>query len=135
MLWCHRELGMFQELYKWIDSSLEGDVTNEVQGFCFNLIENGGLFFVELIGSSKFNKDDEDWACEEFFVAKQRAIEIPEDISGGHWEKCLESMTAILQNYLASNSLGAIKLNKVKGIGIGFIDGSLSLLTLPNSVS
>lgn len=122
---------MFQELYKWIDSSLEGDVPSEIQGFCFNLIENGGSFSVELIGSSEFDEEDEDWACEEIFEAEQRVIEIPEDVSGDHWEKCLESMTTIIQDYLASNSSGAIKLNKVKGIGIGFVDGNLSLLTKP----
>ena len=122
---------MFQDLYKWIDSSLEGELPGEIQGFCFNLIENGGSFFVELTGSSEFDEADPDWPCAEVFEAKQRAIEIPEEVSGRHWEYCLESMVKVAKNYLASSSSGALKLNSVKGVGMGFVDGDLLILTKP----
>ena len=120
---------MFQDLYKWIDASVSGDVPKDIKGFCFNLIENGGSYSVELIGSGEFSESDPDWPCDEVFEAKQRALAIPAEIAGNSWEQCLESMTALIKKYLSSGSPGAVKLKSVHGVGIGFVDGDLCILT------
>ena len=117
--------------YKWINDSLSKKLPEDIEGFSFNLIENSGDFSVELVGTSSFDEDDQDWACDEIFEPNRRAISIPEKYSELQWESCLDNMQTLLINYIKSNEKGALVLQRAQGIGIGFVDGDLVVVKKP----
>ena len=121
------------QFFEWVDKALK-TVPDSVNGFAFNLFERPWLdkvepkYGVELVGSSEFSFEDEDWACEEIFEAKPRSLEIPISYSTQEWEMCLNKMAALIKMYMESSALGAVILTNVEGVGIGFVDGDLRLL-------
>lgn len=95
----------------------------EIIALSFNLYEPYSL---ELVGSTWFDKEDEDWACEEEFEPTQRTCPdfvIPKNLK---WEKVLEIVTQILKEIFSE--LCSTKLLKVKHIAVGFVDGNLTVI-------
>ena len=123
------------EFNTWLTNSLAENVPSSVQAFSFNLFEpgpkDGVKFGIELIGADRFDKNDEDWACEEIWSPAQRQLFIPNEYSEDNWEECLKKLKALLIIYLETNSAGAARLKSVKGVGIGFVDGNLDLVLQP----
>ncbi len=115
--------------HNWLNKSLSKSIPRTVKAFNFNLYETGSNFGIELIGASEFDADDSDWACQEVFEANPRSLEIPIEYSGQTWEKCLKKMKALVLIQLNSKSLASQVLNQSKGVGIGFVDGDLQVLT------
>lgn len=115
----------------WLNQGLSENIPNEVVAFSFNLYlpagETGIKFGIEIIGAASFDVDDEDWACDEIWQSKQRWLSIPIEYSGDDWEQCLEVMSQLVVTILESNEPCAIALNS-KLIGIGFVDGNLTLI-------
>jgi hypothetical protein len=118
-------MNFLDQLFTWLQSSFTAQDTTEIRGYCFNLIENGGEFAVELIGAPEFDEEDPDWACEEAFVSTPRSIPIPQPIHEGHWEKCLANMMKVLSDYLEFDDANAQILKKADGVSTGFVDGDL----------
>lgn len=117
---------------KWLDESVPSDIPAGVRGFSFNLTEvMPGEFEVELIGAERFDRDDEDWACEEIWEPAGRSIEIPSGEAGNGWEDVLERMAGMAMDYLSKGARSGT-LKSADGIGIGFVDGNLKILWLPN---
>lgn len=57
---------MFDEVSKWLNLVLEQDIPEEVLAFCFNLYEDGeNSWSMELVGTERFDADDEAWPCDE----------------------------------------------------------------------
>ena len=111
------------QFYSWVNENLSNA---NAYAYCFNLLENCGVYSIELVGTNSFDLEDEDWACDESFEAKPRAIEIGDGFDS--WDACLWSMYDFLESYIGSNEIGANILNKSKGVGVGFVDGNLEIL-------
>ncbi|WP_462152571.1 hypothetical protein [Pseudoalteromonas xiamenensis] len=116
---------------KWINKALETEIPKEVVAFCFNLSETSVGFKMELIGSSEFDNENPDWACEEIFEAKPREIEISSKFCGKNWEQCLNNSVLLITKYLGSNQSGAKILNNSLGVAVGFVDGDLEIIKKP----
>ena len=114
---------------EWIHQSIFAHEVSAIRGYAFNLIEDGGDFYIELIGSETFDEVDPDWACDEQFEASPRSIPIPSELHCSDWERCLENMRGVVTKYLAEDFPQAQILRDAEGVGIGFIDGDLDLLT------
>ena len=74
------------------------------------------------------DEEDEDWACEEIFSTEDDLFVIPmtEDIKD--WEEALFYIKSLIEEYLNVSSYKSI-LKKLQGIGVGFVDGNVELLT------
>ncbi|WP_431113072.1 hypothetical protein [Variovorax paradoxus] len=121
----------FEETFRtWVAASLAEAIPTVVKAFVFNLLEYGetpsGRFGIELVGTGIFDEDDSDWACYEVWEPSVRRLEIPLGFSGSSWEECLERVTSLLMTGLNSPDLGP-KLKQGAAIGIGFVDGDLSV--------
>lgn len=118
---------MFDEVSKWLDSVLEQNLSEEVAAFCFNLYDDGeNTWSMELVGTKRFDADDEEWPCDEitdFGTRKEPfAWEKPTE-----WDKALEEMRGILTRYLENGKFANVLKSKA-GVGIGFVDGDLEIL-------
>lgn len=121
----------FDDSFKaWLTSSLNTGVPEPVRAFAFNLCElqdSNSPFGVELIGSSDFDFEDSDWACDEVWAATPRMLEIPVAFSSSSWETCLAAVKRLVRAALDGDSAGKI-LKTSEGVAVGFIDGDLDLL-------
>ena len=103
-----------------IDS--QENLPNDIVALNFNISEP---YELELIGSSWYDDEDPDWACDDDFVPNDCFLpleEIPEEV---HWEQVLSMITEILKEIVAENS---IKLFNVQHIAVGFVDGDLEIV-------
>ena len=115
----------YKEFEKWVDSSLNTELPENVVAFCFNLYDDcNGQWSVELIGTSSFDKDNSDWACNEVFDTRNNPLKWKSKES---WEKVLSSVRSHLETYL-KNGKHASLLRCQQGIGLGFVDGDLIVI-------
>lgn len=118
-----------KEFSKWIDKHLNNLPYNAV-AINFNIYEGEqNTYDIQLIATDMFDEEDEDWACEEIFSTKEDlfSILINEDIK--HWEDGLLYIKNMIEECLkCSNHIDCLK--NMQGIGIGFVDGDIELISL-----
>jgi len=121
----------FEDSFKaWLRNSTNTVVPESVRAFSFNLCEfddNNSPFGVELIGSSDFDIEDNDWACDEEWEAKPRMLRIPVAFSSSSWETCLAAMKRLVVAAIQDDCVGQV-LKTREGIAVGYIDGDLDLV-------
>lgn len=118
---------LFDEVSEWLDNVLEAEIPNEVIAFGFNLYDAGDYnWSMELIGTSEFDTDDEDWLCNEVtdFDTRDEPFQWSQNTE---WEEILNHITGVLQEYLESGKYADI-LKAKSGIGVGFVDGDVEIL-------
>ena len=114
----------YSDFEKWVDTSLSIDLPDGIQAFCFNLYEDGdGNWSAEIVGAGSFDKDDSDWACDEVFNTRKNPIRWK---SRRSWEKQLSSFQSDLETYLKKGKYATL-LREKKGLGFGFVDGSMGI--------
>ena len=116
----------------WLDRAVVDGVPQSVEAFSFNLFEparaRDAKFGVELIGAGEFSSTNVDWACEEVWEPTDRRLNIPLSFSGETWEECLLAIQSLVQTALAADTTTARILKSRQGVGIGFVDGDLSVV-------
>ena len=118
---------MSNTVAKWIDKHLAKGVPDNVVAFCFNLYEESdGSWAMEIIGSERFDSEDEDWACNELtdFGSRKKLYTWKMDCE---WEEALAYMTGELNEYLENGKYAAL-LKSRTAVGIGFVDGNIEIL-------
>ena len=115
----------YKEFEKWVDSSLNTELPKVVVAFCFNLYDDGnGQWSVELVGTSSFDKDDSDWACNEVFDTRNNPLKWKYK---GSWKNVLSSVRSHLETYMKIGKHASM-LSSQQGIALGFVDGELIIL-------
>lgn len=110
---------------EWLDEVLENELPDTVKAINFNLYDDGdNVWSVELIGASRFDPDDEDWACDEVFTTREEPLAWEEDTSSLDIQ---EQAYNAIKEYLESG-LYADKLKQYEGVGVGFVDGELFIV-------
>lgn len=89
----------------------------------FGLYEPYG---VELIGSSNYDEEDDDWACEEDFIPEERFCPKLGIEDTCDWEAVLEEIKIILKELV--QELKELPLLDVEHITTGFYDGDLVII-------
>lgn len=114
-----------KEFFKWLDSILKLELPNEIKAINFNLYKDiNNKWSIELIGSSSFNENDPDWACDEVFTTRENPFVITKE---SKWNEIETLFTNLVNKYLESGKY-CNKLKQYEAIGIGFVDGDLNIL-------
>ncbi len=117
-----------KKIADWIDSVLKNTaVPADVIAFCFNLYEESdGSWTMELVGTKRFDLEDEDWACHEAtdFGSRENPYNWEMECE---WDEALEYMVNELKQYLSSGKYSDLLKSK-EGIGVGFVDGNIEIL-------
>ncbi|QLI81196.1 hypothetical protein HZU75_06430 [Chitinibacter fontanus] len=123
------------QLDQWLAQAFLNDSPTEIAGYSFNLFENANdansKFGVELIGASRFDQDDTDWACDETWSASPRRLALPISISGEHWEHCLAVVENAINQLLMTNTSAVSIPKSSQAIAVGFVDGDLNVIWRP----
>lgn len=127
---------MFDEISEWLDDVLEDisdtGIPNAVIAFGFNLYDNGDdNWSMELIGTSEFDTDEEDWLCNEVtdFATRDNPFQW---CKKAEWEEILNDVTCLLKRYLDSGKHADV-LKAKSGVGVGFVDGNINILCSRNT--
>ena len=116
---------MYNEFEAWLDAALEADLPENIAAFNFNLYEDGdNLWSIELIGASRFDPEDPDWACDEVFTNREDPLSWSEEAD---WEDVQEAMTTCVARYLSEGAY-ASALKNSEAVGIGFVDGDITIV-------
>ena len=113
-----------QKLRELLEGLEREEIPKRVIAWHFDLYEPYAL---ELAGSSSFDADDDDWACEdedEFYPEYSRLqLEFLNELS---WRQVLKMLVQALRE-LREQMPGA-KIFKCKHVAVGFVDGDLILI-------
>ncbi|WP_448250566.1 hypothetical protein [Thalassotalea agariperforans] len=110
----------------WLDSQLSVEIPANVIAFNISVYESP--FIIEIVGSNEFDVEDEDWACNEYWVPTPRSIEVLNDLYGNSWEVAEQNIVNMARGYFISNTVNASKLQQAKAFAVGFVDGNLNLI-------
>ena len=112
----------------WLDRALPATQPPTVKAFSFNLTNvYGKEYAVEVVGASRFDESNPDWACDEVWSPTPRQIDIPSGALGTEWEDVLPAASKLVLEYLASGARKDV-LKSSEAVGIGFVDGDLHIL-------
>jgi len=110
--------------YNWLEKVLK-KLPRDVEAIHFNLYEDGdNKWSVELVGTSTFDENNSDWACDEHYTTRDDPYVLTKK---SDWKAIENLFTTFLLNYLERGKYAYI-LKECRGIGIGFVDGDLSLI-------
>lgn len=97
--------------------------------FNFGLFETPNGYTIYLVGSTYYDEEDDDWACEEDFVPAKKYCELPtSDFSHLKFDAVQEKLSAILISFMETEVFNNSFLSKATAITIGFDDGNLELI-------
>ena len=113
-----------KDFIEWIDGQLNDDLPSQIVAFNINIYESP--FKIEMIGSSEFDTEDEDWACNEDWVPENRSVSVAGSIFGDSWEVAQGNILAMAKLYLTSSSKNVFKIKAAKAFSVGFVEGNLS---------
>ena len=102
---------MYDEFAKWLDRILDENMPLPGVAINFNIYEEVDLHWsIQLISSTYFDEEDEDWNCHEEFTTG-------EDLYG--WQQDT--------GYLTEGKY-ADELKKYEAVAAGFVDGDVEIL-------
>lgn len=123
--WLMRQAKMYEKFGQWLNRILEKGLPEDAAATCFNLYEDTDNYWsIQLVATEYFDEEDEDWVCEELFTTGEDLFTWHEDTK---WKAVLEASTALVTKYLTDGKY-ADKLKKYEAVGIGFVDGDVSVL-------
>lgn len=113
----------------WLDSVLSQPLPENIAAFSLNLYDGSSTYDIELIAAPTYDPNNEDWACDDIFMSER--FELPQDIVGNHWEQGLVNVLQLAKLYITRQSAGAKIICSTQAFTVGFVDGNLSTVWLP----
>lgn len=118
---------MYAKISGWLDSILIQEISEDVAAFGFNLYEDEtDQWSMELVGTKRFDVEDEDWCCDEItdfgtredpFTWEQKA----------EWDEILAEIISYLKEYMKSGKYADVLKGRM-GVGVGFVDGNIEII-------
>lgn len=118
---------MYTRIEEWLNEVLDQEIPAASRAFCFNLYDDGeNEWSMELIASSSFDLEDDDWGCDELTDLGTRDIPLSWE-KEAEWEEILADAASALKQYLAHGKYADI-LKAREGVGVGFVEGDIEIL-------
>ena len=110
----------------WVKPHLE--IGKGYIAYNFNLYElDEDYFGAELVASTAYDPEDDDWACETVFSSGDELFEY----NSANWETALKEFLALVSAMIEKDGV-AIFGDKVEFVTAGFIDGALEVVYSKN---
>jgi hypothetical protein len=74
----------------WVDRVMREFGATPSVAYNFHLYEHEDGFAIQLVGTSRFDPDDEDWACDETFSSGEDLFRLPHAVLGKEWRTGLK---------------------------------------------
>lgn len=120
-------MDFYSEFAAWLDEVLKEQLPEGIAAFNFNLYEGDDSFDIQLIGASRFDEEDDDWACDEVFTSEEDVYYLPRENMDIEWQEGLNCAIELAETYLDEGKYAG-KLKDAQAVAIGFVDGDLTVL-------
>ena len=119
---------MYHDIAAWIDQLALNEIPEDVAAFYFNLYDkcNDLDWEMELLGTSWFDLEDEDWGCDEVTDFESREAPFLWQ-RAANWDVVLDEVIAALKEYLENGKYADVLKSK-EGVGVAFDDGDIHIL-------
>lgn len=116
---------MYIDFEMWLNRILQENLPIDAVAVNFNLYEEvDSNWSIQLVATERFDEEDEDWVCDEVFTTGEDLFSWQQDTG---WEEILDISTEMVNAYLEKGKY-ADDLKKYAAVGIGFVDGDVSIL-------
>lgn len=99
---------------------------DEVVAFNIGLFRTQEGFSAYLCGSTEYDEESGDWACEEAWTPSERYFPIPEERYGTFdWQALQSTVVTAVREALRTDSITRCFLGSARAVTVGFDDGDL----------
>lgn len=118
---------MYSKFVRWLDHAFSEGIPSDVVALNFNIYESGtDLWSVEVIGSSFYDKENSDWACDKMTDFGTENFPFTWREKAG-WKQVKKKVCGFLKKYMKEGRYsGALKTKKA--VCAGFTDGDLVVI-------
>lgn len=118
----------FSSYETWVKSVVSNKSNKEsIEALNIGIFEQDNGFVLYLIGSSEYDKDDFNWACNQDYVPINKYFPIKDRyINGLDWKAFYELVLKISSEILEKNS--SLIMKSVNVVTTGFDDGDLEVV-------
>lgn len=115
------------EFKKWIQEISDNESPNSsIIAFWFGLFETTNGYTLYLTGSNEYDKNDDDWACNNHFEPSNKYFPLPKEyVTNKNWQNILTDSIEIVNEYLESTDFENSILKEAVAVAIGFDNGDL----------
>ena len=119
-----------KEFDKWLDNILEQEIPEEVVAiyFCIHNYESDlKTWTLDFMGTSSFDKEDDDWACDYIYDTYDQVFVLEKELSEDdeYAEEIEKYYIKEIKNYLKTGKYSD-KLKTYKAVAVGHEDGELT---------
>jgi hypothetical protein len=108
----------------WIIQTVNSNsIPDEIIAFNFGMYETEDGYCIYLIGSKHYDKDDDDWACDEDFVPTNNFLIIPFNDKKYDWDVFLNKIVDIISSLITT--CPELSPLSSRYVTVGFDDGNL----------
>ena len=119
------KLNKTKDFFEWLDLILKNELNSEIKAINFNLYEDtDNKWSVELVGTFSFDRDNDDWACDEVFDTRDNTLSWVQNTT---WEDVLQEAIGKIQKYIEVGKY-AEQMRTYSGVGVGFVDGDITIV-------
>lgn len=114
----------------WLVEINKEQISDSIIAFNFGIFEGENGYVVYLSGSSNYDPENDDWACNDDYIPNKKYLFLPPELSNKKWDEVEEQISRWLKEYLISPPAKTSFLNKAKAITVGFDGGDLSQIVV-----
>ena len=115
----------YDHILPWVKGILSKEnPSGQVIAYNFGLTEKLKCYSIYLIGSKSYDENNDDWACNESFVPREREINLLYS-KKTKWSEVLDETVKNIQRLLKEDFIKDSFLESAKAITVGFDDGDL----------
>lgn len=121
---------MKKSFFSWLDGIFSADIPDEVVAINFNLYDDSNdKWSVEFVGAGSFDAENSDWACDEIVTSREYPFIINKS---ANWQEIQQLAEKYISSYMDKSKFSD-KLKSYAAVGVGFVDGDISILYTKDS--
>lgn len=118
-------------IHLWINRIAEKEVIpKSIQAFNFGIMESEKDYQIYLVGANNYDTINDDWACEEDFVPKEKYLSLGERSKKWKWDEVQSIVKSGVQEFIGTREQPIIFIHTAKYLTTGFDSGELQRIEL-----
>lgn len=110
----------------WINRIDDKEVIpKSVKAFNFGIIETENDYQTYIVGTNKYYKENDDWACEEDFTPKEKYLSLGADSKKWNWQEIQSIVKNGIEEFIETRISPLTFVHKAEYLTTGFDDGEL----------
>lgn len=110
-------------------------IPHAIKAFNFGIIETENDYQMYLVGAHNYDTLNDDWACEEDFIPKEKYLSLGTYSKKWRWEEIQSIVKSGIEQFMETKIFPLTFVHKAEFITTGFDDGELQQVKQPFGIS